>query len=135
MPNPGPVERGGPWRSPGKESADLYPGLVVHDDRVSGSITVGKSRLPLWAFAGWDWDEVVSGWDYIESEYKWTHDKNAMFLHNLLEMRGEFGRLLLILADAERRDRSFATAWWDKKKDRKRVATQLRRCLAVVEDD
>jgi hypothetical protein len=40
----------GVWREPSEESVDLYPGLVVHDGRVSGSITTGRSRLPLWAF-------------------------------------------------------------------------------------
>lgn len=34
----------GVWREPAEESHDLYPGPCVHDNRVSGSITVGRSR-------------------------------------------------------------------------------------------
>jgi hypothetical protein len=89
------------WRREDAETED-YPGLWVHDGRVSGSITVSQSRLPLWAFAGWDWDEVVASWDYIETEYGWTEDRQGEFLHNLLEARGEFGRLLLTIADMHR---------------------------------
>lgn len=91
------------WREPAEESVDLYPGLVVHDGRVSGSITAGPTRLPLWAFAGWDWSDVLAGWDYIETEYGWTKQRHAGFLYDLLNVRGEFARLLLVLADAERR--------------------------------
>lgn len=132
---------GTPWRHPAEES-HLYPGLCLSDDRVTGSITVGCSRLPLWAFVSWladdnlGWEEVVNSWDYIETEYGWTADKMGDFLHDLMEQRGEFGRLLLILADAERCERRSPRreAWWDTKKHRKRVADQLRRCLAVLED-
>ena len=126
-----------PYREPAEESIDLYPGLVVHDGRQVGSITISRSRLPIWAFAGWDWDEVVRGWDYIETEYGWTEEKNRMFLRHLLDVRGEFARLLLVLADAERceyRRGRFGESWWQTKRHRKRVAEQLRRCLAVVEE-
>lgn len=94
----------GPWREPAEESTDLYPGLVVCDNRHSGSITVGRSRLPVSAFVGYEsWAEVVAGWDYIEGPgYEWTHERHANFLYHLLEMRGEFARLLLVLADVER---------------------------------
>ena len=92
------------WREPAEESVDLYPGLVVHDGRVSGSITVGQSRLPLWALVQTairnGWDEVEEGWS--PSDYGWTEKEMAQFLYFLLEMRGEFGRLLLLLANAER---------------------------------
>lgn len=139
------VYAGAPWRDPAEESVDLYPGLVVSDDRVSGSITVGRSRLPLWAFVAWlpdlGWDEVVRSWDYIEKPepdgYGWDADKMGEFLHCLMEMRGEFGRLLLVMADAERcerrRGRAFGPAWWETKKHRRRVAAQLRRCLDALE--
>lgn len=125
------------WRDPAEESVGLYPGLVVHDGRVSGSITVSRSRLPLWAFVGWlpelGWSEVVKSWDYIEKDYHWTAEKMSEFLHSLLEQRGEFGRLLLVLADAERRESGHGRVWWEKKTDRKRIAAQLRRCLAALE--
>lgn len=128
----------GPWREPREESANLYPGLVVHDGRVSGSITVGPTRLPLWAFIGW---AVEQGFDaaaedyYSEHYHEWfgKHDL-AIFLSNLMELRGEFGRLLLVLADAERRDRG-RTPWWETKRHRKRVGDQLRRCLEILDQN
>ena len=126
-----PESDGTPYRRPAEES-HLYPGLCLADNRVTGSITVGCSRLPLWAFAGWDWDEVVHGWDYIEKDYGWTHAKQAGFLHDLLQNRGEFGRLLLLLADAERCEHArggWNKPWWETKRHPKRVAAQLRRCL------
>jgi hypothetical protein len=129
----------GPWNTPDVESIDLYPGLVVHDGRVTGSITVGESRLPLWAFAGWDWDEVVHGWDYIETDYEWTREKQCEFLYSLLNLRGDFARLLLVMADAERIEHNRGAPfsgpknWWETKKHRKRVGDALRRCLEVLE--
>lgn len=130
----------GPWREPDEESAGLYPGLVVHDGRVSGSITVGQSRLPLWCFiytAMHDgWDQVEAGWSPTE-HYGFTADDLSDFLHDVLELRGEFGRLILLLAAGERSERvsreSWPKAWWEKQNHRKRVRDQLRRCLAVVE--
>lgn len=116
----------GPWRDPGEETVGLYPGLVVCDDRVTGSITIGRSRLPVWS-------TYVSFPEY-EEEYGVTAADLGDFVHHLLEMRGEFGRLLLMLADAERRDLVAGKPWWDKARDRKRVAAQLRRCLAVLEN-
>lgn len=132
MANDSPYE--GVWRKPAEESVDLYPGLVVHDGRVSGSITTGRSRLPLWAFVGvgilHGWDEAERGWE--PSEYGWDKERTAEFVGNLLEMRGEFARLLLVLAEVERTERS-NKPWWDVTRRRKQVADQLRRCLAVVE--
>lgn len=129
----------GPWRDPDEESVDLYPGLVVHDGRVSGSITVGRSRLPLWAFVGLvpthGWDEAERSYDLAEMGY--TATALGAFLHDLLEMRGEFGRLLLVLADAERCENSPGGRhpWWETKRHRKRIGDQLRRCLAAVGGD
>lgn len=127
----------GPWNDPDVESIDLYPGLVVHDGRVSGSITVGESRLPLWAFAGWDWDEIVQGWPYIEDEYGWTRAEQCGFLWNLLNLRGDFARLLLVMADAERLENRRSDLgrpqWWETKRHRKRVGDALRRCLEILE--
>lgn len=131
----------GVWREPSEES-HLYPGLCLSDDRVSGSITVGCTRLPLWAFVSWipthGWDEVVKSWDYIESDYGWTAEKMGEFLYYLMEQRGEFGRLLLVLADAERLDHKrgiggFMKPWWETKKHRKRVRDQLMRCVEALD--
>jgi hypothetical protein len=125
------------WRDPAEQTSE-YPGLFVHDGRVTGSITAGQSRLPLWAFAGWDWGEVVASYPQVE-EYGWTEQRHAGFLHHLLQHRGEFARLLLVLADAERRDREreeddlTAPVWWDDPDLSRPVIEQLRRCLAALE--
>ena len=128
----------GVWRHPAEESINLYPGLVVSDNRVSGSITIGQSRLPLWAFVSWlpegGWEPVVQAWDDIETEYGWTAEKMGGFLNDLMELRGEFARLLLVLADAERLDTSHRH-WWETKRHRKRVGDQLRRCLTALEGE
>lgn len=130
----------GPWRTPGEETHD-YPGLCVSDNRVSGSITVGCSRLPIWAFAGWlptqGWDEVVECWEYIETEYGFDAEKMGGLLCDVFEQRGEFGRLILVLADMERRERtsrsSWPVPWWTKKRSRVRVRKQLERCIAALD--
>lgn len=150
------------WREPGEETVDLYPGLVVHDGRQSGSITTGRSRLPMWAFAGvipeHGWAEAQSGWD--PEEYGWTAEKMGQFLSDLLEPRGEFARLLLMLANVEREDREREEAamdghgpvvrikvfdtdpedavelpppWWQTPELCDPLIGQLRRCIGVLE--
>lgn len=125
------------WRHPDEETIDIYPGLTVHDGRCSGSITVGQSRLPLWAFC---WPAIVHGWEEAESgwtpsDYGMDAESFAWFVSDLLEARGEFARLLCILADAERaeRYRQNDRAWWEVARRRKAVAAQLRRCLEALE--
>ncbi len=130
------------WRTPSEESTDLYPGLVVSDGRVSGSITAGRSRLPLWALVA---DMVHTGWPAVESDfspssrYDWGPKEMSAFLYNLLEARGEFGRLLLVLADVKRLDDAaaehdgFDIVWWANDVTRDRVIDQLRRCLDVLD--
>ena len=126
-------------RDPSEESVDIYPGLVVSDDRVTGSITVGRSRLPLWAII-WvaitqDWGHVESGWD-MTSHYGYKADDLAGFLHSLLQHRGEFARLVLELAAAEQSEYSEdfdSIPWYENEPVRERVAAQLRRCLEAIE--
>lgn len=94
------------WRSPAEETED-YPGLIVHDGRQTGSITFGRSRLPLWAIIGElirgdGWAGVETGWE--PSQYGWDEEGFAEFLAHLLNMRGEFARLLCVLANEERKD-------------------------------
>lgn len=134
----------GIWRDPAEESMDLYPGLVVHDNRQTGSITAGRSRLPVWAFCTTailgQWSEggkQYSGWGSVEGsynpeEYGLTEEDFANFIYCLMELRGEFGRLLLVLADMERRERHWRS-WWQTKVNRGRMRRQLRRCLAVLD--
>ena len=131
-------------RRPGEESIGLYPGLVVSDgehSRVTGSITIGPTRLPMWAVIS---GVICEGWSHAEREYypdehiPAYHDFDASaaanFFYNLMELRGEFGRLLLVLADAERTS-TIHRDWTGTKKHRKRVADQLRRCLVLLEAD
>lgn len=141
----------GPWREPAEETTDAYPGLVVHDGRQVGAITVGASRLPL-SCSAW---HLAEGWPEFSDEfhdgsglvYGWDNKDIARFLSHLFEQRGEFGRLILTLADVERieADRhdthyalhsgGFPPSWWDMPDLAARVADQLRRCLETLEGD
>lgn len=132
----------GPWRKPAESSDDLYPGLRMHDGTVSGSIRLGDTRLPLWAITG---VLMEGGWEGVEQDWpnengRYGEDPRSVvggFLYDLLELRGEFGRLLMVLADAERCDHAqgLRRSWWETKRHRKRVGDQLRRCLAVLEGE
>jgi hypothetical protein len=68
-----------------------YPGLVVDDGRVSGSITMGHSRLPLWCViqtmvkAGYG-AAIQSHPDIVNRA---TADEIGWFLYDLLENRKE----------------------------------------------
>lgn len=127
----------GPWGEPRRADDRLYPGLVLDDNVVSGSITAGYSRLPLWAmtFAIRDVQESLEKqWDDLHG---WNAEQFSSFIHELLQMRGEFGRLLLILANAERQEgireeRGEDIPWWAHGPSRKRIAAQLRKCLEII---
>jgi len=125
-------------RMPSEESMDLYPALVVDDDRVAGSITLGRSRLPLWAFVGMavdeGWSAAIEAYDHIEDEYDWDRKQAGDFVRFLLEPRGELARLLLVLADVERRSEG-GPHWSEKRADRQTVIDQLKRCVDVLEHD
>ncbi len=126
-------------RHPPEESCDLYPGLCVHDGRVTGSITVGPTRLPLWAILPTlveeGWGAVQDGWPSVD-DCAWSARDTATFLYRLMQMRGEFGRLLLVLADAERGDENNEAArWWANADARGRVHAQLLRCLHALQAD
>lgn len=132
------VKYEGVWREPDEQS-NLYPGLMVHDGVQTGSICLRDTRMPLWSFVA---DVVHSGYEKGAGDYgvgpsKWDTEKMSLFLYCLLEMRGEFGRLLLVLADAERSEQARGlrgdVPWWRTKKHKKRVADQLRRCLEALE--
>lgn len=149
------------WREPAEESKGLYPKLVVHDGRVTGSITAGPTRLPLWAFIS---QIIRDGWLDIEEDYppaaEVGADSLANFLYDLLEARGEFGRLLLVLADAHRREVErenevlephgpivrislkpgdggveLPDGWWEDPELARPVREQLERCLALLPED
>lgn len=127
-------QKNGPWRRPA-EATENYPGLWVHDGRVTGSITFGQTRLPIWS-PQW---QVVDLGDYVQPddpETEWR-DTAETFVSHLLGQRGEFARLLLAIANAERaeqeRDESqLPSAWWDDPALSAPVLEALRRCLAVL---
>lgn len=121
------------WREPAEESDRIYPGLVVHDARVSGSITIGPTRIPLWAIA----PGLVANQSILdEYDAAWTLRDAADFFYAITELRGEFGRLILELAAAERADMRGPgrLAWWQTKTRRARVLKQLKRCVACLEE-
>ncbi len=84
-----------------------YPGFVVHDGRVTGSITLGHSRLPLWCLTHSMIDASYStaAENYPTLPTYATAAEIGSFLYDLLEQRREFARLLCVLADVERRER------------------------------
>lgn len=121
------------WRDPPKQS-NLYPKLMVADNFMTGSINIRDSRLSLWAIVSAaisdGWDEVEGGWA-VESRHGFTESDLIEFLYNLLEQRGEFGRLLLLLADAERLHKD---GWWNYKVQRKKVMKQLQNCIDCLKE-
>lgn len=132
------------WRETEVESNDIYPGLTVYESRVGGSITAGPTRLPLWCLIA---DLVDGGIKEVERSYDLkrtglTGDDLSGFLYHLLEQRGEFGRLLCVLADVERlADERYqksntpgeTTPWWNDAESVDRVKEQLRLCLQRLE--
>ena len=131
------------YREPPECTDDIYPGLSVWEERVSGSLTIKNSRLPLWAFV-WPaitkgWEEADSGWGL--SSYGYTADDLGQFLYYLFDLRGEFARLIAVLADVERLedDRNGDVSpydyvpWPQDPELRGRVVDQLRRCLSALE--
>jgi hypothetical protein len=119
------------WREPAVQT-NAFPNLMVHDNCVTGSINVRDTRLPLWAIIttaiNEGWEEVERGWE-PEKNYGYTKEHLSHFLYCLLEQRGEFGRLLLYLANAE----NVSECWWETKTHRKKIIAQLGKCLKALE--
>lgn len=135
--------RRGLWHSPDKISEDLYPGLVVHDGRVSGSITFGPSRLPIWAVISsalrYNWAYVEENW--APSDFDWDEDRLSEFLYCLMELRGDFARLLLALAHAEKQDLDRSqnnpslAPWWEDPQLSAPVVEALTEALRALGED
>ena len=73
-------------------------------------------------------------WKAIKKEWSNYNNPNqdlASFICCLLAQRGEFGRLLLLLASVERRDYR-GGSWWENTRARRRVINQLQRCLDAL---
>ena len=121
------------WREPAIQT-DGFPKLMVNDNVQTGSINIRNTRLPLWAIITTaiceGWEQVERGWS-PEEHYEYTHKDLAHFVYCLLEQRGEFGRLLLILANAEHRNDS---DWWQESKYRNMVIKQLQRCVRALSE-
>jgi hypothetical protein len=135
----------GPWRvdppvSPGTED---YPGLVVGEGHRRGSIRTKDRGLELWC---WAFDAIVNGFDGADRDYDTgtTVEEFAGFVTHLLNQRGEFGRLVCVLADVERDDSErFADegddpdlrAWWEVPEQRARVRAALLECVAALDEE
>ena len=121
----------GVWRRKGTQT-NGFPKLMVDDDVVTGSINVRNTRLPLWAIIttaiNEGWEQVERGWA-PEKHYNYSKQDLGHFLYCLLEQRGEFGRLLLLLAKVERLE-----CWWESTNARRQVAKQLQDCLDALND-
>ena len=125
----------GVWRTKGTQTKG-FPKLMVDDNVVTGSINVRGTRLPLWAIIH---TVINEGWDVVE--HNWSPEKHygyskqdlAHFLYCLLEQRGEFGRLLLLLANVENPERQGDLGWWEVSSARHRVMKQLQNCLDALE--
>jgi len=119
------------WREPSIQT-NGFPKLMVNDDVQTGSINVRGTRLPLWAIISTaineGWNQVEKGWA-PNKHYGFGSEDLAHFLYCLLEQRGEFGRLLLVLANAEHRNDN---GWWEKPNSRHAVIRQLKRCLDAL---
>lgn len=120
-------------RDPDEETED-FPKFVVHDGRMTGSITAGRTRLPLWCFIS---DVIDKGWAEVADDREITEitqEDFSRFLYHLLEHRGDFGRLLCILADVERQGSDIRTkgdtfSWWYHPDMKARVREALQRCI------
>lgn len=151
-----------PWQRPDYMGDDIYPGFDCWDKKQTGSICFDKTRVPVWAIVA---DLTSGGWESVADNYDLTDTEGdvTQFLYNLLEARGEFGRLLLTLAAAEaaegdRRDAvlheatggegglvnitpgdpeavQLPPAWWETADLAAPVIDQLRRCLDVLDPD
>jgi hypothetical protein len=135
----------GSWLRTAAEDTEGYPGFRVHDAMSGGSITFGRSRLAVWAVTA---DLVKYGWERGVAESYEPPTGEAEFaelLHNVFQLRGEFGRLLLAMANAERREsrawerwdrrRPIPKAWWTQPDVYGPVVEQMRRCLALFDDE
>lgn len=123
-------------REPDEETED-FPKMVVCDGRVTGSITLGYTRLPLWCLIA---DIVDRGWKSVAEDRditEGTQQDFVDFLYYLLEARGDFGRLLCVLADVERdageREEKQTGGrvfnWWYHPEMKDRVRAALQRCI------
>jgi hypothetical protein len=79
--------------------------LVVHDGRVGGRITAGASRIPIEVLLpeAFGFSSPYIEFAEVEAEHGVGREALCSFLEQLLTVKGDLARLLLVLADAERR--------------------------------
>ncbi len=130
------------WRVPAEESVGLYPKLVVWDRRVAGAITIGQSRLPISSIL---FQAFHDSWEFTEEEwglaqYDFSAEDLIEFLYRLLDVRGEFARLLLMLANAELKEAEDTDSlipadipWFRNKEIKTAIKEQLLRCVESLE--
>lgn len=157
------AERHGPWQRPEYKGDTIYPGFGCWDQMRAGGVNIGSTRQLVHDLIG---SIMEGGWDAAVDDYgeqSCSADDYCRFLYDLLNVRGEFGRLLLTLAAAERAETERETAvldqatggqggivnitpgdpdavqlppaWWEDPELKAPVVDQLRRCLAVLEDE
>lgn len=126
----------GVWRTSATETHG-FPKLMVNENVMTGSINVRGTRLPLWAIISTaineGWESVECGWS-PEERYGYSGQDLAHFLYCLLEQRGEFGRLLLLLASVEKPEYHGDSSWWEVTSARHRVVKQLQNCLDALSE-
>lgn len=104
-----------------------YPGLVVMDGRVSGSITLGQSRLPIWCIPnhGFSIEEHTGE----QTAYGVTDQDLANFTYRLLDARGSWARLLCTIADEERASQHVPYIRFVSPRAKKRLRGALQACI------
>jgi hypothetical protein len=132
----------GPWRvdPPEPPGTEDYPGLVVCEGYRRGSIRTKDRGLELWC---WIYELVTQAdWDGVNRDYEpgISPDDFARFLVNLLNHRGEFGRLVCVLADVERwevegEDNDRFVPWWRDSDQRARLRAALLECVAALDEE
>lgn len=102
-----------PARKEPNRSRKLYKPLLVNDARVSGSITLGDSRLPIWAIPHHFDIQTHQGTEtYTDAYDQEISDADlGNFLDDLLNCRKSQARLLLALANNSRLESKRSQLW------------------------
>lgn len=123
------------------DATEDFPGLIVWEERMCGDITVGHSRLPIGMVLAIMLQDppVADVEDCYPDVTKKEQRRLVEFVRCLVGHDGDWGRLLCVLADvnrktANRRDRNWnAKPWIHRRKDRDRVRAALLTCLAALD--
>ncbi len=99
------------------EITEDYPGLIVHDGRQSGAITIGHTRLPISAvmstIVAEGWSGFEKGWGPVAENYDgYMAVDLSRFLGDLFDVRKEVARLVLSIANWNRGREDSETGEW-----------------------